>query len=171
MDETAHLRLTGHAETFMITEVAHAQLLTYLANARAALSNEPDGDETIRDLEAAIGDRLRDAAVPVDDSAMTRILAEFGNVTGTDTANRAAAKPRGRFWCRIKEGSWFGGICLGIAARGHFDPGWTRTVVFFLLLLTGGLIGVVYLVLLLVLPMVPTVAEYERLTKLPKQST
>lgn len=170
MDETAHLRLTGHTETFTLTKVAHAQLLTYLTNARAALSTEPDGDETIRDLEAAIGDRLRDAAVPVDDTEMTRILAEFGIVAGADPANRTvAAKPRGRFWCRIKEGSWFGGICLGIAARGHFDPGWTRTVIFFLLLLTGGLIGVVYLVLLLVFPMVPTVAEYERLTKLPKQ--
>lgn len=170
MNETAHLRLTGHTEAFTLTKVAHGQLLTYLANARAALSNEPDGDETIRDLEAAIGDRLQDAAVPVDDTVMISILAEFGTVAGADPANRSvSAAPRGRFWCRIKEGSWFGGICLGIAARGDFNPDWTRTLIFFLLLLTGGIIGVAYLVLLLVLPMVPTVAEYERLTKLPKQ--
>lgn len=170
MDETAQLRLTGHTGTFTLTKAAHTQLLTYLANARATLSNEPDGDETIRDLEAAIGDRLTETAAPVDDMAMTRLLAEFGTVASGDHPNRfVSAKPRGRFWCRIKDGSWFGGICLGIAARGHFDPGWTRTVIFFLLLLTGGLIGVVYLALLLVLPMVPTVAEYERLTKLPKQ--
>ena len=170
MDDTAQLRLTGHTETFTLTKVAHAQLLTYLANARASLSNEPDADETIRDLEAGIGDRLLDAAAPIDDTAMTRILAEFGAVAAGDPAARVASgKPRGRFWCRIKEGSWFGGICLGIAARGHFDPGWTRTVIFFLLLLTGGLIGLVYLVLLLLLPMVPTVSEYERLALLPKQ--
>lgn len=76
--------------------------------------------------------------------------------------------PQGRFWCRIKEGSWFGGICLGIAAYGDFRVDWVRTVVLLLALFTGGLIAVVYLALLLVLPLVPTVTDYERRRDQPR---
>lgn len=77
------------------------------------------------------------------------------------SANQGGA-PRGRFRCRIKEGSRFGGICLGIAAYGDFRVDWVRTVVLLLALFTGGLVAVAYLILLLVLPVVPTMAEYER---------
>lgn len=63
---------------------------------------------------------------------------------------------------RIDEGKWFGGVCLGIAAYGGFRVDWVRTVVLLLSLLTGGLLAVGYLALMLVLPVVPTVTDYER---------
>ncbi|MFC0526442.1 PspC domain-containing protein [Phytohabitans kaempferiae] len=77
-------------------------------------------------------------------------------------------RARGRFFCRINDGKWFGGICLGIAAYGEFDVDWVRTVVLLLTLFSGGLLGVAYLILLLVLPVVPTVTEYERRRDAPR---
>ncbi|MFF0721789.1 PspC domain-containing protein [Micromonospora sp. NPDC003816] len=66
---------------------------------------------------------------------------------------------RGRFSnaarFRINEGKWFGGICLGVAAYGEFRVDWVRTVV-------------LLLILMLVLPLVPTVADYERQRDAPR---
>lgn len=69
---------------------------------------------------------------------------------------------QGRFWCRIEEGRWFGGVCLGVAAYGHFRVDWVRTLTLLLALVTGGIIAIAYLVLLLRLPVVPTMQDYER---------
>jgi len=40
-----------------------------------------------------------------------------GRGAGPAVGQRPARAP---FWCRINEGKWFGGICLGISARGGF---------------------------------------------------
>ncbi|MEU8257293.1 PspC domain-containing protein [Micromonospora inaquosa] len=145
----------------------------YLDDARRALRIDPDADEIVRDLESAIGDRLSTRTGSVDDSVtgaqMAAILSELGPVSPARPAPPSAERrSRGRFWCRIKEGSWFGGICLGVAAYGEFRVDWVRTVVLLLTLVSGGLLGVVYLVLLLVLPVVPTVTDYERQRDAPR---
>ncbi|WP_431727397.1 PspC domain-containing protein [Verrucosispora sp. TAA-831] len=80
----------------------------------------------------------------------------------------SGGRPRGRFWCRINEGKWFGGVCLGVAAYGEFRVDWLRTVALLLTLFTGGLLAVAYLVLMLVLPVLPTVADYERPRNAPR---
>jgi phage shock protein C len=109
---------------------------------------------------------------PGDDSVtgsqMAAILAELGPVSpARPSPPSAEGRSRGRLWCRINEGKWFGGVCLGIAAYGGFrvDTG-VRTVV--LLLTLRGLLAVAYLVLLLVLPVVPTVTDYERQRDAPR---
>jgi phage shock protein C len=167
MEQIHHMSLSGHAETIPLTATAHAHLLHYLSDTRAALGTDPDADETVRDLETTLGDRLRsmpttpDAAI--DDEQLTRILAETGSVEREAPPIRILAYPaRGRFFCRIGEGSWSGGLCAGIAAYGDFRVDWVRTVALFLLLFTGGTAGLVYLALLLILPKVDTVAEYRR---------
>lgn len=181
MPELSSARLTGHATAFPVAQEAHATLRRYLEEARAALRGDPDSDEVVRDLEQAIGERLSalkpTAKHPIGSDQMRVILHEIGPVNqdpvpvDPSVANasrvRTVSVPRGRFWCRIDEGKWFGGICQGIAARGNFDVAWVRTVVLFLLLVTGGIVGLIYLALLLVLPEVPTVAEYERLRDSP----
>ena len=168
MEETKHIRLSGHVDAIALTAVAHERLLRYLAEARAALIADPDADETIRDLEASLGERLRalveSSGKPVEDAEMARVLSEAGAVEiQHPTDERYPGPPRGPFWCRIDQGKWFGGICLGIAARGEFRVDWVRTIAIFLALITGGLIGVVYLALLLFLPRVESVEEYRRL--------
>lgn len=173
MEETKHIRLSGHIDAVALTAAAHERLLRYLAEARAALIADPDADETVRDLEASLGEQLRplteSSGKPVDDAQMRRVLSEAGAVESQHpTTDTHDGPPRGPFWCRIDHGKWFGGLCLGIAARGEFRVDWVRTIAIFLALITGGLIGVVYLALLLFLPRVETVEEYRRLVAAPR---
>lgn len=177
MEPTTHMRLSGHAGAFPLTPAAQQRLVQYLADARAALAADPDGDETIRDIEAGIGDRLVEldaAGTPIDEAQMRAVLTEAGpvkvDVKVERTTTQRGAAGRGPFWCRIQEGKWFGGICLGIAARGGFRVDWVRTVVLLLALVTGGFLGLVYLVLLLFLPPVSSVEEYHRLRAAPREA-
>ena len=178
MDELNSLRLSGHAAPLPLTPAAQATLQRYLDQTRAGLRSEADADEIIRDVESAIGDHLMDLRAtnthPVSEEQMSAILTEIGPASPTHGASPEpvdAALPRGRFWCRIEDGKWFGGICLGLAAYGSFRVDWVRTVVLLLTLFTGGILAVVYLILLLMLPVVPTVAEYEHLRDGPRTRT
>ncbi|MEV4771280.1 PspC domain-containing protein [Micromonospora humida] len=173
MDDPTAIRLTGHTAAYPATREAYDALRGYLDDARRALRGDPDGDEVVRDLEAAVGDRLRmlpgPGGDPVTGARMTAILAELGPVRPAHPVpSEAGGAVRGRFWCRISEGGWFGGVCLGLAAYGGFRVDWVRTVVLLLTLVTGGLLAVAYLALLLVLPVVPTVADYERRRDAPR---
>jgi phage shock protein PspC (stress-responsive transcriptional regulator) len=173
MSDPVSIRLTGHVAAFPATREARDALRQYLDDARRALRSDPDADEIVRDLESAIGDRLSTLSASGDDPAtnaqMAAILAELGPVSPARAALPSAeVRSRGRYWCRINEGKWFGGVCLGIAAYGEFRVDWVRTVVLLLTLLTGGLLAVAYLVLLLVLPVVPTVTDYERQRDAPR---
>lgn len=184
---TRHMRLTGHSRVFSLTEEAHADLLDYLTEARTALAAEPDADETLRDLEASLGDQLdplyREPNDVVDAAQMTVILNQSGAIVADALEKSTTAPPRGPFWARIVEGKYLGGVCLGIAARGEFNAAWVRgiagAVVFLiagilaplgegtpmLLFLAAAIIG--YLVLLLVLPPVASAREYQRISGRP----
>lgn len=173
MDEIRHITLSGHADPITLTAAAHERLLQYLTDARTALVTDPYADETIRDVEASLGDHLRSVAdstgKPIDDVEMIRVLSEAGAVESqhpTDPVH--LGPPRGAFWCRIDQGKWFGGLCLGIAAHSDFRVDWVRTVVLLLALVTGGFLGVVYLVVLLFVPRIETVEEYRRLRDAPR---
>lgn len=177
MDDPTTIRLTGHTQAFPATGDARAALRRYLDEAHRALRGDQDADEDaediVRDLESAIGDRLRaltgPGRAPVTGAQMAAILTGFGPVRPAGPLpSSAAQRPGGRFWCRIDEGKWFGGVCLGIAAYGGFRVDWVRTVVLLLTLVTGGLLGIPYLVLLLVLPVVPTVTDYQRRRDAPR---
>ncbi|WP_411955818.1 PspC domain-containing protein [Curtobacterium sp. TXMA1] len=55
------------------------------------------------------------------------------------------------------------GLCLGLATRAQLRVDWLRTIAFFLLLLTGGLLGLAYLIALLFVPRIATASEYRDL--------
>jgi len=176
MTEPTSIRLTGHVAAFPATLEARDALRRYLAEARRELRSDPDAEEIVRDFESAIGDRLSargsSGGDPVTGPQMAAILAEVGPVTSASPSPPSPeGRQRGRFLCRIDEGKWFGGVCLGIAAYGGFRVDWVRTVVLFLTLLSGGLPLVAYLILLLALPAVPTVAEYERRRDAPRHAS
>jgi len=175
MREHISVTLTGHDTPFALDDDAHAALKDYLQTTRSRLQGDPDREDVIGDLESSIGERLlaRPAAQEqVSGSELRAILAAIGPVRPVDQSQpdhrTVGAPPRGRFWCRIQEGRWFGGICLGVAAYGDFRVDWVRTVVLLLTLFTGGLLGFAYLVLVLVLPPVPTVADYKRMRDAPR---
>ncbi|MEV7693002.1 PspC domain-containing protein [Microbacterium sp. NPDC089189] len=170
MSDTQHMRLSGHAGTFPLTAEAHSDLVGYLSSSRERLSHTLDADETIRDLEASLGDRLQ--ALPgapgrtIDAHQMTDVLRTLGSVEpDPDRYAQTGSTIRGRFWSRLDEGKWFGGVCVGLAVRGHLRLDWIRTIGIFLMFLTGGLIGLAYLALWLILPRVETIEEYEQRTQ------
>ena len=173
MESLHHIRLSGHAEPIPLSAAAHERLLRYLADARRALASDPDGDETVRDLEASLAEQLRQivdsSQQPVDDPRMEALLSAAGVVPNQGgSAAQAVAPARGPFWCRIDQGKWFGGLCLGIAARGDFRVDWVRTIAILLALVTAGTAGIGYLAVLLFVPRVETVAEYRQLRDAPR---
>jgi hypothetical protein len=126
--ELISVRLTGHDAEFALDEDAYADLRGYLDDASTRLLHNLDRDEIVGDLERSIGDRLRDMPSATSDrisaTEMRAVLNAVGDVDREDANQSRPARislpPRGRFWCRIKQGDWFGGICLGIAAYGDF---------------------------------------------------
>lgn len=173
MEQTKHIRLSGHSDAVAVTDTAHKRLLRYLADARSALHADPDADETIRDVEAALGEHLRalvsSTGEPITDTAMLNVLSEAGAVESQNPRDKSpSGPPGGDFWCRIDQGKWVGGLCLGIATRGQFRVDWVRTIAILLALVTAGVIGIVYLAFLPFLPRVENTEEYRRLRDEPQ---
>lgn len=172
MTDTHYMRLSGHSGTFALTSDAHQQILDYIAASRERLRGSLDADETVRDLEVALGERLSKLAPPPGQAVGTGQVADVLDALGSVEpevmgSQETGTAQRGPFWCRILEHKWFAGVCVGIATRGSFDLGWVRTISIFLIPLSGGLVVFAYLALALFLPVVPTVAEYWRLTEMP----
>lgn len=152
------LTLAGHADAFPMTSTAKRLVLEYLAAARAS-SRDPEHDDLVRDIETDLGDHFRaalDGGYELDDTATTRILQQFGplDVEQTRTPRKAP------LLCRIDDGRMLSGLCLGLATRAQLRVDWLRTVAFFLLLLTGGLLGLAYLIALLFAPRIATTHDY-----------
>lgn len=170
MDELISVELAGHDTAFPLERSAHGELSRYFERARRRLADNPDRDEIIEDLERSVGTRLSQVSVGIggriDAAVMTEVLAGVGDVDRENVDHphhvMDPQPARGRFWCRIQEGKWFGGLCGGIAAYGNFRIDWVRTVFIIGGLVTGGLLGVAYLVALLFVPSIASVAEYER---------
>lgn len=176
--EPVLMRLTGHQAAFALTPAAHDELLAYLTGARRALVDDPDGDESVRDLEVSIGEHLATlGGDAVTESQMRSTLATLGPVV-SDEDERTAAPGRGersRPWRRVLEGKWLAGVCLGISAATESNVAWVRALTVVVTLVIGvllapfgqyvvltylGLVALTYLALGLALPPVRSLAEY-----------
>ncbi|MFD2764378.1 PspC domain-containing protein [Micromonospora eburnea] len=179
------MRLAGHAQLFTLTDDAHSDLVSYLSRSRAALENEPDGDETLRDVEAALGDQLAplcEGGSVVDAVQMQNLLDRTGSIESSRTMQNGSAPQRLPSWVRVTEGKWLAGVCLGVAARANLDPAWVRGVAAVAVFLVAGILAPLgegipmllflaaaalgYIVLIVALPPVRSVAEYRRLHRL-----
>lgn len=176
-DGTALMRLTGHQAPFRLTPAAHHELLSYLAEARRELAGDPDGDETVRDLEVSIGDQLSSLEVsPVDVGQMRSTLELVGPVV-SEPGKLApeAAGDQVPTWCRVLDGKWLTGVCLGIAEATELNVAWVRAICAAITIVVGALLApfsdilmltcfglsvLTYLALTLLLPPVGSVAEY-----------
>jgi phage shock protein C len=70
---------------------------------------------------------------------------------------------------RIGEGKAISGLCLALTTRADLRVEWLQTVAFFLLPLTGGLLGVTYLMAPLFAPRIRTVSDYQVLLRRSRQ--
>lgn len=154
------LALAGHAGAFPMSVEARTQILEYLTSARRSVGADPNDDETVRDIEAAIGDQLQlilDAGRQIDAATTKEMLDRFGPVVVND-ANPVSRKAP--FLCRIEEGKQISGLCLGLATRTDIRVDWLRSIAVILGLFSGGLLVIAYLTALLFAPRVRTVADY-----------
>jgi len=88
---------------------------------------------------------------------MSKILGDAGPLDSTTQASPATLP-----WLyRIQRGKWFGGLCLGLAVRRGFRVDWVRTIALLFLLVTGGLLGVAYLIALIFIPAMETSEDYK----------
>lgn len=158
MDKTIAISLTGHITQFRLSEAAYDRLSGYLQRAAARLQGDPDRAEVLGDFERSVGDKLAALVGPTDRlisaADIEAVLAEIGVVeTGRDPESpEAAGKPRRRRLQRIHEGKEIAGVCTGLAAYAEIDVDWVRTVFILGTLVTAGILGIVYIALVLILP-------------------
>ena len=159
MDKTITINLTGHGQPYRLDQAAYDRLASYLDRAAGRLQDDPDRADVLGDLERSIGDRLA-ARVASGDRLLTTadidaVLDEVGTVdTGGEPVTEAAEPPRRRLR-RIREGQQVAGVCNGIAAYSEINVDWVRTTVVLGTIFTGGILGVVYIALAVILPIVP----------------
>lgn len=161
MDKTILVGLRGHADQFRLEPAAYDHLAAYLDRAAAGLQDDPDRAEVLGDLEQSIGDRLAalpgDAGRIVSTADMDGVLEAIGAVeTGRPAPSAGPATPRKRRLRRIREGQSIAGVCTGLADYTEVRVDWVRTVVVLGTIFTGGLLGLVYIALVVILPVSAT---------------
>jgi len=161
--------------TFTCDERAYAALRSYLDRAGTRLGSHPDRAEVIAGLERSIAAKLRQRAATVaggtlDEAAMLAALKEVGRVDGpvlddsapsgrrpaldepVSSAEGGYGEPRTRKLYRLREGKWFAGVCAGIAAYAGIDAVILRLIFILTAFFSGGIVVLVYLVLMFVMP-------------------
>lgn len=174
MERVVTINLNGNP--YQLEEPAYDALRAYIGRAEAALTDNPDRAEIVRDLEQAIADKcaayLSPAKSVVSASEMARILEEMGPVEGANeqSAPRPESGPqegaRKRLY-RIKDGAWIAGICTGIAAYLNMEVTIVRLIAIVLGFLTGGWILLVYLIAMFMIPSAHTSEEWAAAHGLP----
>lgn len=157
-------------------EAAFARLETYLADAARTLAGNPDRAEILADLEQAIAEQCHKRTGTLHPfvtlGELEPALEEIGSVQDAD--DQAAPVPPARDPARrleqISEGALIGGVCQGLARYTNVDVTLLRVIAVVLLFLTGGIMIVVYAVLMLLLPYAPLARDGEPLRKIPAKS-
>ena len=167
MNKVTTVNLNGRA--YQVEEQAYEALRAYLDEATRLLADDPDCKEIMADLEQAIGDKgsrcLGSGKDVLGEAEMKRILEEMGPVEtgaeGTGAAHGAgtsdASAPKRLYL--VKEGEMIAGVCNGLAAYFGVDPTIVRLIFVVLLVLSSGLFGIAYLVLMFVIPTAKTAEE------------
>ena len=163
MEKTISIGLNGHPEQYRLEDDAYQALQRYLDRAADRLHDDPDRAEVLGDLERSIGDKL--AAIPgtaqriVTRAEIDSVLDQIGAVDtgdgaaadGTSTAGAAPPGKRRRLR-RIRQGQMVAGVCAGLADYAEIRVDWVRTLFVLGSLVTGGILGIVYIALVFILP-------------------
>lgn len=167
MQIVTHVSLSGHPTSFQLDEKGYQSLRSYFARARSRLKRDPDRDEILCDLEQSIGEKfvalLHSGKRVIGAVEVDAVLRQVGTVDLDNGSHPARdAQPfRPRRLCRILEGKWFSGVCVGLAAYSSIDVNWVRAIFVLATIFTSGFVILIYLALMFVLPVVQTHDEYE----------
>lgn len=168
MERVVTINLNGNP--YQLEEPAYDALRAYIGRAEAALTENPDKGEIIRDLEQAIADKcarhLGASKTVISASEMNRVLEEMGPVAGDDgtpgDAQRAGGddgpRPTRRLF-RIYDRHAITGVSAGLAAYIGMDVGWIRAAWILSAIFSGGFSVLIYLVLIFAVPVAATSEE------------
>ncbi|MGC9602519.1 MAG: PspC domain-containing protein [Minisyncoccia bacterium] len=168
MNKVVTIHLDGIA--YSLEEGAYDALRAYLDAAEVTLSQNPDKDEIIRDLEQAIGTKLsaylnahKNVVIQSDIDA---VLAEMGPVAAEgdtypegDAEKTANAAPAPKQLYRLKQNGVLFGVCAGLAAYFGVDVALVRFIFIILTFITGGGFAIVYVLAVIFIPEAHTSAE------------
>jgi phage shock protein PspC (stress-responsive transcriptional regulator) len=172
MERVVTINLNGNS--YQLEEPAYDALRAYMSRAEAALGQNPDKAEIVRDLEQAIADkcaaRLSPGKSVVSAAEMTRVLEEMGPVEGETEADaqqqqQSSAGPQHEPWRPARrlyriysDGAWTG-VSAGMAAYAGIDVAWVRVFWILSAIFTGGFTALIYLVLIFAVPVASTSEE------------
>jgi phage shock protein PspC (stress-responsive transcriptional regulator) len=170
MERVVTINLNGNP--YQLEEPAYDALRAYMSRAEAALADNPDKAEIIRDLEQAIADKCASYLSPgktvISAAEMTRVLGEMGPVEGDrgeEQPNNGASgastgfEPRKRLY-RVKDRAVVSGVCSGIGAYFDLDPNIIRLIFVLFALFTSGFGIIVYVILMFAIPSAHTSEEW-----------
>ena len=149
---------------FTCDERAYTALRSYLDRAGERLGAHPDRADVVAGLERSIAAKLRErasGAATIDEATMLAALKAVGRVDGPALHESASSgeggyrEPRTRKLYRLREGNWFAGVCAGIAAYAGVDAVVIRLIFILAAVFSGGIVVLVYLVLMFVMPIAP----------------
>jgi len=176
MQKVVTINLNGNA--YQVDEDAYGLIDKYLGEAAENLAPNPDINEIMSDLEQALADKLRRFLgankTVVNAGEVREVLTEMGPVdpglgTGEEAASGSSvddkepprefpeSEPRRLY--RLKDEAMIEGVCAGIAAYLGLDPTIVRIIAVVLLAITGGTVGAIYILLLMVVPEARTPEE------------
>jgi len=172
MERVVTINLNGNS--YQLEEPAYDALRAYMSRAEAALGQNPDKAEIVRDLEQAIADkcaaRLSPGKTVVSAAEMTRVLDEMGPVegeaaSGAEQQQQSSAGPQHEPWRPARrlyriysDGAWTG-VSAGMAAYAGIDVAWVRVFWILSAIFTGGFTALIYLVLIFAVPVASTSEE------------
>jgi phage shock protein PspC (stress-responsive transcriptional regulator) len=164
MERVITINLNGNP--YQLEAPAYDALRAYLARAEAALADNPDKAEIVRDLEQAVADKcaayLSAHKSVVSAEEMARVLEEMGPVEGDaapKTESPTGEAPNKRLF-RLRDGAWIAGICTGLSAYFNIDVTIVRLVAVVLGIVTGGWALLFYAIAMFIIPSAHTSEEW-----------
>jgi phage shock protein PspC (stress-responsive transcriptional regulator) len=165
MKITVSINIGGYA--FQIDEDAYAELKRYLKNLELHFAGEESSSEILSDIETRMAELFRSRITAYKQVITMKDVQENISILGSpeDIADQEGPKTHQKFstpgYHRIYrdiDHRIFGGVCSGMAAYWSMDPVVIR-IIFVALVLAGGLGGLVYIILWIVIPEARTTAQ------------
>ena len=165
MKITVSINLGGYS--FNIDEDAYAELKRYLKNLELHFAGEESSSEILSDIETRMAEIFRTKlttykqVINIDDvkQVITVLGApeDISDAEGPTARDKFSSRGYHRMY-RDPDHRVIGGVCAGMAAYWQIEV-WLVRLIFFILLMMGGIGILIYLILYIVLPEARTTAE------------
>ena len=170
MNKTININLGG--VFFHIDESAYKKLKKYLDAIRKSLSDDPKGkDEILTDIESRIGEILAETVKDVrqvvneqDIESIIEVMGKPEDYVGDEeyfeeqSSGSTNSKRKSKKLYRDTNDKFLGGVSSGLAHYFDFDVIWVR-LAWLILFFGGGIGGLIYIILWILLPEANSTAE------------